>query len=523
MATNNIVSKAEIELLSIACRVDTALRYRDENGADDNWIRQGIEDEMLGINEVFASEEERNTVPSLPAFLRMIGERTERALELNEVMNLDDLSTEAMKTYCTSIANNNPQWSPFLTMHSPRDLAPQMPSVTEWWLPGEPTIEDEENAEDAAAEAAAEEEDGDGDSDDEVQIVDAPDTAGDVQPRRSERNAKGKAPARADVDASDGSGDVEMGEAVDNQKTPKKFQPVKRAIVVSPTSEVPAKRQQRRPSTAAKAAKAAGRLLNSEFCGPCQNYNVEECKPQADAPKSYACALCASRKVPCNPPAAWAVALKKALKEAAKVKLEAKNHKRSTTSIMEELPVTLEGLQERLDSMEAEAIAFQDTSEANTKAFREAMESRMDALQDTLYNIDIMMRAVCMRNSITPSTLALRIPPVPLFVPAAPSPSPTAGPSSIASTFSSMSSAAGFDISQLSITAPLARVASGSGAGNTLTPVPLSRTPSLNRGRGGASRPPSRASSVAGSKAPSAAGSKAPSAAGSRASSRTRD
>ncbi|KAH9033013.1 hypothetical protein EDB85DRAFT_1890450 [Lactarius pseudohatsudake] len=40
---------------------------------------------------------------------------------------------------------------------------------------------------------------------------------------------------------------------------------------------------------------------------------------------------------------------------------------------------------------------------------------------------------------------------------------------------------------------------------------------------GGASRPPSRASSVAGSKAPSAAGSKALSAAGSRASSRTRD
>ncbi|KAH9016362.1 hypothetical protein EDB84DRAFT_1443126 [Lactarius hengduanensis] len=337
--------------------------------------------------------------------------------------------------------------------------------------------------------------------------------AGDVQPRRSERNTKGKAPARADVDALDGSGDIEMGEAVVNQKTPKTFQPVKRAIVVSPTSEVPAKRQQRRPS---KAAKAAGRLPNP-------NYDVEECKPQADAPKSYACELCASRKVTCNPPAAWAVALKKALKEAARVKQEAKNRKRSTTSIMEELPVTLEGLQERLDFMEADAMAFQEALEVNAKAFREAMESRMDALQDTLYNVDVMMRALCMRNSITPSTLALRIPPVPLFVPAVPSPSPTAGPSSIASTFSSMSSAAGFDISQLSIAAPLACVASGSGAGNTLTPVPLSRTPSLNRGRGGASKPASQASSIAGSKAPSAAGSKAPSAAGSRESSRTCD
>jgi hypothetical protein len=100
----------------------------------------------------------------------MIGERIERALKLKEDLDLDDFSTEKLKAYCTSIANANPQWSRLLTMHSPRDLAPQIPSVTEWWLPGEPTIEDEENAEDAAAEAAAEEEDGDGDNDDEVQI-----------------------------------------------------------------------------------------------------------------------------------------------------------------------------------------------------------------------------------------------------------------------------------------------------------------------------------------------------------------
>ncbi|KAH9007454.1 hypothetical protein EDB84DRAFT_1603293 [Lactarius hengduanensis] len=386
-------------------------------------------------------------------------------------------------------------------------IAPQLLPVTEWWLPGEPTIEDEENAEDAAAEAAAGEEDGDGDDDDEVQIVDAPDTAGDVQPRRSGRNTKGKAPARADeasgtVDASDGGGDVEMGEVVDNQKTPKK----------------------RRPSTAAKAAKAAGRLPNPDFCGPCQSHNVEECKPQIDAPKSYACALCAFRKVTCNPPAAWAVDLKKALKEAAKEKQETKKSKRSTTSIMEDLPPTLEGLKERLDSMEANTTAFQEATELHMGAFKEAMESRMGALQDVLYNIDVtsvplyrcMMHALCMRNAITPSTLALRIPPIPLFAPAAPSPSPTAGTSSIASVISSTTSTPGFDISQLSIAAPFAPVASGSGAGYIHTPVPLSRTPSLSRGRGGGtSKPASRASSAAGSKAPSAAGS--------RASSRTHD
>ncbi|KAH9031812.1 hypothetical protein EDB84DRAFT_1438797 [Lactarius hengduanensis] len=130
MGTNNIVSKAEIELLAIACRLDTALRYQDEHREepDDDWIRQGIENEMLGINEIF--REAGTTVPRLPAFLRMIGERSERALQLQEVMDLDDLSTEEMKAYCTSIANDNPQWNSLLTMHSPRDLAPQLGITT---------------------------------------------------------------------------------------------------------------------------------------------------------------------------------------------------------------------------------------------------------------------------------------------------------------------------------------------------------------------------------------------------------
>ncbi|KAH9009402.1 hypothetical protein EDB85DRAFT_2162777 [Lactarius pseudohatsudake] len=446
MATNDIVSKAEIELLAIA--VDSIPPSAIEMSTVKSQTTIGFAKALkmrwcLGINEIF--REAGTTVPRLPAFLRMIGERTAAGHE--------------------------------------------------WWLPGEPTIEDEENAEDAAAEAAAGEEDGDGDDDDEVQIVDAPDTAGDVQPRRSGRNTKGKAPARADeasgtVDASDGGGDVEMG----GRRQPEDSEEgsaSQACIVISPSSEVPAKRQQRRPSTAAKAAKAAGRLPN--------------------------------QKVTCNPPAVGS-RLEEGAEGAAKEKQETKKSKRSTTSIMEDLPPTLEGLKERLDSMEANATAFQEATESRMGAFQEAMESRMGALQDVLYNIDVMMRALCMRNAITPSTLALRIPPVPLFVPAAPSPSPTAGPSSIASVISSTTSAPGFDISQLSIAAPFARVASGSGAGYIHTPVPLSRTPSLSRGRGGGtSKPASRASSAAGSKAPSAAGSKAPSAAGSRASSRTRD
>ncbi|KAH8982457.1 hypothetical protein EDB86DRAFT_3086114 [Lactarius hatsudake] len=498
MAMNDPVSHAERQLIAIACRLDTALRYRDEHGADDDWIRQGIDDEMIGINEIF--EAAGNTVPRLHALLRMIGERSERAQDLKETLNLDDFSINEIKKFCAFARKENPQWHPLLTMSNVRDLVSQLPPAVEWWLPGEPTMEDEEAAEDAAAEANAGEEDGDGDNDDEIQITESPDTAGTVQPRRSGRNTKGKAPARADddsgtVDVSDGGDDIEMCEIVDNQKTPKKFQPVKCAIVISPASEVPAKRQQRRTSAAAKAAaKTIGHLPNPDFCSPCQSHGVSECLPQTDAPKVHVCQMCKIRKVPCNPPPKWAIPQIEAKQQAAKAKQDNKNRKRSAATIMEDLPPTLDGLKTHLDSMET-----------NFTAFQEAMDVRMGALQDVLHNIDLMMRTLCMQYKITPSTLALRIPPVPLFEQGAPPPSPTPGPSSIASTISSTLSA-GFDVSQLSITAPPSSVASGSGTRQIHTPAPLSRT--LSRGRGGAAiKPPSRA----------------PSAAGSRASSRTRD
>ncbi|KAH8980145.1 hypothetical protein EDB86DRAFT_2835470 [Lactarius hatsudake] len=476
MAMNDPVSHAERQLIAIACRLDTALRYRDEHGADDDWIRQGIDDEMIGINEIF--EAAGNTVPRLHALLRMIGERSERAQDLKETLNLDDFSINEIKKFCAFIRKENPQWHPLLTMSNVRDLVSQLPPAVEWWLPGEPTMEDEEAAEDAAAEANAGEEDGDGDNNDEIQITESPDTAGSVQPRHSGCNTKGKAPARADddsgtVDVSDGGDDIEMCEIVNNQKTPKKFQLVKRAI--------------RRTSAAAKAAaKTIGHLPNP-------SHGVSECLPQTDTPKAHVCQMCKIRKVPCNPLPKWAIPQIEAKQQAAKAKQDNKNHKRSAATIMEDLPPTLDGLKTRLDSMET-----------NFTAFQEAMDVRMGALQDVLHNIDLMMRALCMRYKITPSTLALHIPPVPLFEQGAP-PSLTPGPSSIASTISSTSSA-GFDVSQLSITAPPSSVASGSGTRQIHTPAPLSRTPSHGRG-GAAIKPPSRA----------------PSAAGSRASSRTRD
>ncbi|KAH8980730.1 hypothetical protein EDB86DRAFT_2835176 [Lactarius hatsudake] len=366
MAMNDPVSHAERQLIAIACRLDTALRYRDEHGADDDWIRQGIDDEMIGINEIF--EAAGNTVPRLHALLRMIGERSERAQDLKETLNLDDFSINEIKKFCGFARKENPQWHPLLTMSNVRDLVSQLPPAVEWWLPGEPTMEDEEAAEDAAAEANAGEEDGDGDNDDEIQITESLDTAGSVQPRHSGRNTKGKAPARADddsgtVDASDGGDNIEMCEIIDNQKTPKKFQPVKRAI--------------RRTSAAAKAAaKAIGHLPNP-------SHGVSECLPQTDTPKVHVCQMCKIRKVPCNPLPKWAIPQIEAKQQAAKVKQDNKNRKCSAATIMEDLPPMLDGLKTRLDSMET-----------NFTAFQEAMDMRMGALQDVLHNIDLMMRVM---------------------------------------------------------------------------------------------------------------------------------
>ncbi|KAH8982256.1 hypothetical protein EDB86DRAFT_2834414 [Lactarius hatsudake] len=334
MAMNDPVSNAERQLIAIACRLDTALRYRDEHGADDDWIRQGIDDEMIGINEIF--EAAGNTVPRLHALLRMIGERSECAQDLKETLNLDDFSINEIKKFCAFTRKENPQWHPLLTMSNVRDLVSQLPPAVEWWLPGEPTMEDKEAAEDAAAEANAGEEDGDGDNNDEIQITESPDTAGTVQPRCSGHNTKGKAPAHADddsgtVDTLDGGDDIEMCEIIDNQKTPKKFQPVKCAIVISPASEVPAKRQQRRTSAAAKAAaKAIGHLPNPV----CISHGVSECLPQTDAPKAHVCQMCKIRKVPCNPPPKWVIPQIEAKQQAAKVKQDNKNCKRSAASLV---------------------------------------------------------------------------------------------------------------------------------------------------------------------------------------------
>ncbi|KAH8994298.1 hypothetical protein EDB86DRAFT_2829801 [Lactarius hatsudake] len=431
----------------------------------------------------------------LHALLRMIGERSERAQNLKETLNLDDFSINEIKKFCAFARKENLQWHPLLTTSN-------LPPAVEWWLPGEPTMEDEEAAKDAAAEANAGEEDGDGDNDDEIQITESPDTAGTVQPRCSGRNTKGKAPARADddsgtVDASDGGDDIEMCKIVDNQKTPKKFQPVKRAIVISPALEVPVKRQQHRTSAAAKAAaKAIGHLPNL-------SHGVSECLPQTDAPKAHVCQMCKIRKVPCNPPPKWAIPhftitrivqqdglstteltrrlparrnetennnqesesgtetvawhvivtpQIEAKQQAAKVKQDNKSRKHSAATIMEDLPPMLDGLKTHLDSMET-----------NFTAFQEAMDVRMGALQDVLHNIDLMMRALCMRYKITPSTLPLCIPPVPLFEQGTPPPSPTPGPLSITSTISSTLST-GFNVSQLSIAAPPSSVASGTSA-----------------------------------------------------------
>ncbi|KAI9432225.1 hypothetical protein H4582DRAFT_2062066 [Lactarius indigo] len=573
MAASDSITPAEAQLLGIACRIDTALRYRDEHkeAVDDSWYNQALENELDEVNEVF--EKEDACVPRMHPLLRMVGEESVRVG--NGDMELDRFSIDAIREACKAFSSANPGFNPVLSLADVRRLASNVPDMVEWWLPGEPTFEDEEAAEDAAAEAAG----GEGDDDDEVAEVESASTGASSGPRRSGRNSKVKVSGHTDEDST--GDDIIMLDNPDVEATPRKPRATKRpqAVVVSPSSDIPAKRRQRKASTSAK-AKGKGKeslpdpgireklnsrrpkerweasdesqrrgkpevLLNSrsdtrtqagERSVPAyylytdkysqwhkalgivsvsinvsanQNAysnqkgsrylsirthdspievqhvmlmsNAKECVPQVNAPKAIACALCRSRKVQCQPPPAWALPIIESIEHSKLAKEERKQQlpwRRSAASVFDDMTLTLDSL----------------------KRGQERLEERLAALQIGQNNLELLLRALCMRHDVIPSTLNLHTPPVPLFNSAsAVSPSIASTLSTTASTAASTSST-GVDVSRLSISASPATGSSGSGAGN----VPAN----VSTGRSGATiKPASRAPSV--SRAPSAPGSRA--------------
>jgi hypothetical protein len=89
----------------------------------------------------------------------------------------------------------------------------------------------------------------------------------------------------------------------------------------------------------------------------------------------------------------------------------------------------------------------------------DALEAHVAEIRDVAYNIDTMMRAMCLHAGVQPSSLRLRVPPVPLFGSFGP-PSSSASPAVSTTTVSS----AGVDISGMSLAGAPVAGPSGSGA-----------------------------------------------------------
>jgi hypothetical protein len=104
----------------------------------------------------------------------------------------------------------------------------------------------------------------------------------------------------------------------------------------------------------------------------------------------------------------------------------------------------------------------------NQVAIRENQDAINNDIRDSVYNIKTMMKALCIKSGIGPSTLNLRIPAVPSFS-ADPGP-PSATPSVVSAT----STSSGINIPRLSLGSPLVASPvvgpSGAKAGKAETP-----------------------------------------------------
>lgn len=91
----------------------------------------------------------------------------------------------------------------------------------------------------------------------------------------------------------------------------------------------------------------------------------------------------------------------------------------------------------------------------------ETLESQVAEIRDVAYNIETMMRALCLNSGIQTSTLRLCPPPVPLFF-GSPGPALSSASSAVSA---ATASSAGVDISGMSLTgAPVAGPSGGEAA-----------------------------------------------------------
>ncbi|KAH9024661.1 hypothetical protein EDB84DRAFT_1440619 [Lactarius hengduanensis] len=194
--------------------------------------------------------------------------------------------------------------------------------------------------------------------------------------------------------------------------------------------------------------------IDPDACGPC-GHGRRDCYPQPGSVRALACHECTQRKLKCTPLAAWAKAIQKANSQ--KAKDAAKNRKKP--------------------GMEDVYQEFQ--------LFKVEQRAHNTLVRDLAFNADAMLRALCKQAAVNLSTLRLRTPAVPLFTEPRPgTPTESSIPSPASTTTSSL------HISRLHIkNQPDTSEAEASG------PTLRART-----GRGGTSKPPSRAPSASGSR-----------------------
>ncbi|KAH9014683.1 hypothetical protein EDB85DRAFT_1899081 [Lactarius pseudohatsudake] len=242
-------------------------------------------------------------------------------------------------------------------------------------------------------------------------------------------------------DAYYASDDVEM-EGEDCTETPRNVKAGKCTAVQSPTTRV------------GSVDSTIAIPIDPDACGPC-GHGRRDCYPQPGSVRALACHECTQRKLKCTPLVAWAKAIQKANSQ--KAKDAAKNCKKP--------------------GMEDVYQEFQ--------LFKVEQRAHNTLVRDLAFNADAMLRALCKQAAVNLSTLRLRTPAVPLFTEPQPgTPTESSIPSPASTTTLSL------HISRLHITnQPDTSEAEASG------PTLRART-----GRGGTSKPPSRAPSASGSR-----------------------
>ncbi|KAH9035585.1 hypothetical protein EDB84DRAFT_1437879 [Lactarius hengduanensis] len=422
----DILTEDEKELMDIAVRLVSALRYREKNidTVDEAWYRECIRDELEDSERVFKKYDHRPDKPRIHPIITHVGEEWDSAKDDRREADLAVLDLKEMYRLCDEGAAENPSWNTQLNMKPLDKLIGLQDDEFRWWLPAkradniaavqnpDPFVADTGSTSITKPVPASARDAPTVDEDVEMGDEDGGETPGKGKSAQKRPAVQSPTPARQ-VEA-EGLPPTKPLPAnpVPSAPAPVKPKPRRRVSGVVPHTSsgdenpppAPRKKVKRPPSVVEdSASELEDGPTDPGACGPCKYYG-HKCKPQPPAKKgiALACRWCTKRRIKCDPISAAAQAL-----------LDSKKKN------------TLHEVIERVDTL-ARAQTLHNT-----------------AMYDFVYNIDTMIRAMCSQGpgNVNLSTLRLRKPPVPPFVedrPATPSASSVASaasgaPSSVSS------------------------------------------------------------------------------------------